>query len=73
MRHWYWCVVTEGDEEPVKNRPRVEALLKAHGLGVCSQPAAGTGIYMVLLPEFPEHVEVVEIELGVGPLTVKML
>ena len=74
MRHWYWCRITEGDEEPVKDKYRVETILKAHGLemGQHAKDNTARGLYLVLLPEFPESIEVVELEMGVGELTVSI-
>ncbi len=77
MRHWYWCAierdVSPGETGPDTNGQRVEAVCKAHGMEVDLQSSdEPNGCYMVLLPEFPEHVEIVELTLGVGELRVKI-
>lgn len=74
MRHWYWCKVTRNDEEPDTNGERVSCILIAHELDVdLLNSDSKKGHYLVLLPEFPEEIELVEIEMGVGELTVSIL
>ncbi len=71
MRHWWWCRITRGDEEEDTNGERVAAILKAHDLGidlVMSKPKEG--LYLVLLPEFPESIGIAMLEMSVGELTV---
>jgi hypothetical protein len=77
MQHWYWCEV-ERDVSPGEtgsdvNGQRVEAICKAHGLEVDLQSSdVPNGCYMIRLPEFPDHVEIIELTLGVGELKVKI-
>lgn len=71
MRHWYWCSITRGDEEPDTNEERVKAICKAHGLEVKRQ-LGSNDLWLVLMPEFPESIEIAALEMGVGELTVSM-
>lgn len=71
MRHWWWCRVTRGDEEDDTNGERVESILTAHDLQVnLKRSKPNRGLYLILLPEFPESVEIAMLEMGVGELTV---
>ena len=72
MRHWYWCRVTRGNDEADLNEERVRAVCKAHGLEVAKRKDPPTGLYCILLPEFPESIEIAALEMGVGELTVSI-
>jgi hypothetical protein len=72
MRHWFWCRVTRNNGDPDLNEERVRAICKAHGLEVAERKEPPTGLYCILMPEFPEHIEIVMLEMGVGELTVSI-
>ncbi len=72
MRHWFWCRVTRNNGEPDTNKERVAAVCKAHGLGIDIKMSHNDGTYLILMPEFPESIEIMALEIGVGELTVTM-
>lgn len=67
---WWWASITR-EEEPETNANRCEAILTAHGIKVdISDSDPANGCYLIVLPRFPESVEVLEIQMRVGELEV---